>query len=239
MKSSIRPIILAILSMFLLLPAGCTWSFGNHESETNEMHRRFSRTVDIQTGVVLGDLSRARTAADWLANREETGTLQETSDSYRARIRGYASLIAQARDLDTVSRQVGQIAAACGDCHSSSGNGPRFVVGSGPPEAGARQAERMILHLWAADRMWEGLIGPSEEAWLSAVEALSRGWEPSGSVLMATASPDAISGYMGQLHRLAEDAREARTQEARSRVYGRLLNTCQGCHGSVEILAER
>src|SRR5262245_53079650 len=59
-------------------------------------------------------------------------------------------------------------AAVCGQCHAAAGSGPSF------PEADDADAElglsdtlgdRMERHAWAANRMWEGLIAPSDSAW--------------------------------------------------------------------------
>jgi hypothetical protein len=55
-----RPLHLASPFLAILAMSGCGWSFGPGQVEPPEMHRQFSRTVDIQTGVILGDLARAR-----------------------------------------------------------------------------------------------------------------------------------------------------------------------------------
>ena len=237
MKSINRPA-MAALTVLLLFPSACTWVSGPREPETNEMHRRFSRTVDIQTGVVLGDLSRVQTGATRLATYEETGPLPSGSASFPEEIRGYASLIAQASDLDSVAENLGQIAATCGSCHTATGGGPRFVVGSGPP-TGKSQGDTMIRHLWAADRMWEGLVGPSEEAWNAGSQALDRDWAGGRALVQAAADSEATIGYIGRIRALGHQALDTRTPKARAAVYAELLRTCNGCHTSMGIMAER
>jgi len=237
MSGSNRPIAMTALALVFLVPSACTWSFGTPEPETTEMHQRFSRTVDIQTGVVLGDLGRAQRAAAWLATHEETEALTRDSETHPARIRGYASQISRASDLDSVAQQAGQMAGACGDCHTAMGKGPRFVVGSGAPQGNSRAAA-MIRHLWAADRMWEGLVGPSEDAWEAGARALI-GYRIAGAKLLAAASSlDAAEGHLARIRSLGQEAERVTTQEGRARVYTELLSTCRGCHESGKVLVE-
>ena len=236
MSRSYRPVSISALTLVLLIPSACTWGLGNREPETNEMHRRFSRTVDIQTGVVLSDLSRARSGAAWLAGHEEIqGNGQGSSEA--AEIRGYASLIAQASDLDSVAHRVGRMAAACGSCHTATGGGPRFVVGSGAPESDS-PADQMIRHLWAADRMWEGLVGPSEDTWTAGARALTRSAAAGNDLFRASSASPATEGYLSRIRALGQEAELARTLEARASVYGELLNTCRGCHESAGVMVE-
>jgi cytochrome c553 len=204
------------------------------------MHRQFSRTVDIQTGVVLGDLERVRDAASWLATREEKGSFPEEVDVFQAEIRGYAALMGQDRDLATVATRTGLMAGACGRCHQAVDGGPRFVVGNGPPP-GAPGAQAMIDHLWAADRMWEGLVGPSDNAWQAGARALEGAWSRGGA-----ADPEAVptgsmdrQGIPDRMVSLAREALDATSQEARGEVYGEILSTCTACHGGSGVLARR
>lgn len=237
MSGSARPIAIVALSLFLSVPSACTWSFGSPEPETNEMHRRFSRTVDIQTGVVLGDLSRAQAGAAWLATYQETEGSNGAAESHDAEIRGYASFISQASDLDSVAQRVGHIAAACGNCHTATEGGPRFVLGSHAPDASS-PAGAMIRHLWAADRMWEGLVGPSEEAWMAGARALGANQVWGSALFQASSNPEASTSYLAQIRELGRRAEEARTQAERATVYADMLNTCRGCHASAGVMAE-
>jgi cytochrome c556 len=200
------------------------------------MHRQLSRVMDIQTGVVLGDMERARSAGAWIATREEQAGFSATTDAHQAEIRGYAALIAQSRDPSTVADRVGHLGAACGSCHQETGGGPHFVV-AGPPTVGTTQAGTMVLHLWAADRMWDGLIGPSTDAWMAGTAALSQAWQQAGPAFFAAEG----TGFLGeaQIHRIAEAAEGATTQEDRAAIYGELLSTCNGCHRSGSPLAAR
>ena len=80
----------------------------------------------------------------------------------------------------------------------------------------------MARHLWAAARLWEGLIGGVDDAWSQGLD-----------VLAATPLPAAELGAarepLGkQLQKIAAGARKGTSDHAV--VYGELLTTCAGCH---------
>jgi cytochrome c553 len=193
------------------------------------MHARFSRTVDIQTGVVLGRMDRARDAAAWIAEGEGSGDLPAGVEAYEARLRENAGLIAQDREPAAAAMHTAQMAAVCGGCHLATGGGPQFVAGPEPDE-GSTIGKRMIRHVWASDRMWEGLVGPSDEMWSAGTRVLEEGAVILEGAARASLSPDASLGYLTELRNLGRTGAAATTQEARASVYGRLLGTCYGCH---------
>jgi cytochrome c553 len=238
MDNNPPPLALRFSFLTLLALTGCSWGFGPGEAEPPEMHRQFSRTVDIQTGVVVGDLARAQEAGAWIATHQDQEALGPDLDAYRAEIRGYAALISQAGDLDTVSRHTGHMAAACGRCHEASSGGPHFVVAGGPPQ-GSPTAQQMILHLWATDRMWEGLIGPSEESWKAGAEALLDSWDTAQVLRPASSTVNGFARPTARMHRLAQEAAAATTTGARASAYGKVLATCNDCHATEGLMAER
>lgn len=224
--------------LLLLGAGGCTWGLGFGESETTEMHRHFSRTVDIQTGVVVGDLERATSAGEWLATYSGVDEKYPQGAPYLEDMRAEAFTIAQAPDLDSVAEATGRMAAACGNCHSATDGGPHFVVGSMPP-AGGSDAATMIRHLWAADRMWEGLVGPSSEAWQAGAKVLAEDGDTFGDLVQTSSSPDRARSYVSAIQELGLRASEAVSQDARAMTYADLLGTCNRCHSTIGVMAER
>jgi len=222
----------------LALANGCTWGVGGGEEGLPEMHRNLSRTVDIQTGFIEGDFERSREAASWLVNRESPTSFPTAAQEYQEEMLGTAALIAEARNVETMATQVGRLAAACGSCHRALNGGPRFVVGSDAPEGGTQEAH-MLRHIWATDRMWEGLVGPSEDAWLAGAQALAL-TEPSlAQAFRASIPPSELEGFLREVNVLATEALEATGQDARADVHGRVLYTCTRCHASVGGFVEK
>ena len=112
------------------------------------------------------------------------------------------------------------------------GAGPRFVVGTKSP-TGNSQESQMIRHLWAADRMWEGLVGPSDEAWTAGAEGHGR--DPTRSRQRTQKSGE--YSEVGGLLRRGEPPRSGGLNGFRprgeSRHIRRMLDTCNRCHSSV------
>ncbi len=81
-----------------------------------------------------------------------------------------AQLALAAVDLKAAAVAVADMAQACGGCHLAL-SGPNFS-GSSPAGEESSVVADMERHRWAADRMWEGLVGPSETAWLAGAATL-------------------------------------------------------------------
>lgn len=229
MSFVVRYRILSSAILVAILLGGC--ALGNRGRELSSMHLRFTRVMDIQTGVVLGDLGRANEAAQWLTQQEEDRSFPTRSAEYQTEMRRTAALIAEEDDLQSIAIQAGSLAATCGSCHQAMGDGPRFVVGSQPAEGESTPAH-MIRHLWAVDRMWEGLVGPSEEAWAAGTSELSLGWEATEEMIFRSGSPERARNFLDRLIRLGSSAEDASTQKDRGALYGAVLRTCDGCHSS-------
>ena len=228
---------IAVPLLGMLLVGGCTWGFGGRE-EIPEMHRNLSKTVDIQTAVVQGDLERARKSASWLLEREKAMIVPPAGADHQRAMLSAASGIREAQDLKTMATLTGQLAGGCGSCHQAVKSGPRFVLGNTAPNGSSREAQ-MIRHLWAADRMWEGLVGPSEEAWKAGAEAMAKTQPALATAYRASTSATTSRGFLGEVNRLASEALAATTLAERADVYGRLLNTCNRCHAPVGIMVEK
>jgi hypothetical protein len=81
----------------------------------------------------------------------------------------------------------------------------------------------MARHRWAADRLWEGVIGNSDVAWHAGLDVLAAA---------PLDEPANRAGLARQLQRQAENARRPGpgTLTARAAVYGEILTTCASCH---------
>ena len=223
---------LVIPTLGMLVVSGCTWGVGSGTGDMPAMHRNLSKTVDIQTGVVQGDLEKARKAAAWILEQEEQAVFPAGGAIHREAVLSSAGRIAGATSLEAVAQQTGQLAGACGQCHQAMDAGPRFVVGSESPGGGSQEAI-MVRHLWAADRMWEGLVGPSDDAWTAGAEAMAETQPSLAEALRASVSGQGAGVFLEELGLLAREAKDAKGIDARADVYGRLLATCDRCHSRV------
>ncbi len=238
MRETIKPAGVALPLLGMLLVGGCTWGFGGGDGDIPAMHRNLSKTVDIQTGVVQGDLAKAKKAASWLLSRREEMLVPPGGEVYQRAMLAAAAGVTEAADLKTVATQTGRIAEGCGSCHQAVSGGPRFVVGNAAP-SGSSQEAQMIRHLWAADRMWEGLVGPSDEAWKAGAEAMAETQPVMARVFRASTSVPEPEGLLREVNLLANEAMDATTLSEKAEIYGRLLNTCSRCHAPAGIMVER
>lgn len=147
-----------------------------------------------------------------------------------AQLQAAARKSADARTIPQAADGVAAMAQACGSCHTAAGRGPRLKHLGEAPAQGAPQSllDRMDVHAWAADRMWEGLIVPSTEAWNAGALALAQLTPASRASAPHAATIDRSA--LTEIRMLGEDARVAENDDERTRIYGRLLTVCVTCH---------
>lgn len=219
---------LSLVLLGLLSPLGCTWGVSG-EKETPPMHRSFSRSIDIQTGLVQGDLDRIRSAGTWILDQgSPMGAPSGTADEVET-MEAEARTLSTAQNLTVAAGAAGRLAASCGGCHVATNGGPNFVVGSEAP-GGSSQEDHMIRHLWAVDRMWEGLVGPSEEAWVAGTEALAATSPSILEAIRAEIPPDALEGFLAGVEDAAVGAQEAKGSAERASAYALVVESCTQCH---------
>jgi cytochrome c556 len=224
----LRPSFLLIST---LIPLGCSWTSAPRE-DVPAMHRNFSRSIDIQTGIVQGDVQKAQAAAEWLMAPENRGSFSGDALAREGAMLAHASTIAGASDPSVLASEAGNLAASCGKCHQAMGGGPRFVLGSQAP-GGTSQEAHMIRHLWAVDRLWEGLEGPSDEAWLAGAQALAQTDPSIAEDIRANIPEDALDGFLAAVSNVAVSAASAESQDQRATAYGQVMASCQSCHSAL------
>ncbi len=232
-----RPVFAAIVALFALSSRTCAERAeprADRATATGEqMASHFDEALAIRDALIEGDLEtarrRARSLTEWRAS-----DLRAESAGYVTEFRAAAQAVQDARDRGTLARAVGRLAASCGDCHRGSNVSVELEPAIPPPaEPGA--TAHMRRHLWAADRLWEGLIVPSDDAWASGIEALT-----TAALRPETLSPDLplyprVEALEHRVHALAEEGSRTADTGARIDIYAGLLATCARCHG---LLAE-
>lgn len=193
------------------------------------MYAHFDRAGEVHDALVRGQLDRARTAAHWLATHPETRMLPMDSDRHATAMAAYAMEASEASDLQAAAMATAQMGRICGDCHRENDVTPRFLVGTAAPGGSGPRAE-MARHIWAADRMWHGLIGPDDFAWTSGARALSQGWLNPGEVVVEPGDRERLRELLRHVYELGSEAAVAPDPETRAEAYGSYLTTCIDCH---------
>jgi cytochrome c553 len=190
------------------------------------MHENFDLLRAIEKLLVRGKLDEARALAGAIAKAPDEPGLGSWAKQTAA-VRDQAARLAEATTVDAACERAAKLATACAGCHVEAGVVPEFrPPGPKPPDAPTIDA-RMARHLWATDRLWEGIVGAADDSWLEGLDVLAA----------APLEHPQISGdrraLAKQLQQLADGARRLRAIDAlddRARAYGQILATCAGCH---------
>lgn len=143
-----------------------------------------------------------------------------------AEVRRRALDLSRAKTLDEAFRLEARLVLACASCHTDTGVVPDLAAAPQlPPDRDTLEA-RMARHLWAADRLWVGIVADSPDAWTTGIDVLatgSRAWP----TLTSAQTP-----FAKRFQRTAETARRAKapTTSSRATTYGELLSICASCH---------
>ena len=231
MMLTLRRLLSFFLPTVLLLLASCG---GPPQREgitptQAHMYAHFDRAGEVHDALVRGDLDRAKVAAAWIANHHEPRGLDQMPPEHLAAMERYATEVSQSYHLEEAATAAAHLGRTCGDCHKEEGIDPRFLVGTAPPGGEGPRAE-MARHVWAAERMWEGLVGPGDYAWRSGAHALTEGWLNIQELTTDPQDRERVHELIRQVYSLGGRAEATSDSHERADLYGEFLNTCTECH---------
>jgi len=128
----------------------------------------------ITCTTISPELRRSSHLSLWaieIVEHETVSGLPEDFEPYVEMIRSYAREVVAAPDLKSAAKSVSGMARTCGNCHQVNEVELEFGFDTKPPEW-ADTISLMQRHQWAAERLWEGLIGPSDVAWSRGTDML-------------------------------------------------------------------
>lgn len=199
------------------------------------MYRSFDLLRAIERLLVRGNLDDAQALATSIAESPAPGSLEPWGrQTNEVRLR--AGELARAPGIDEACRRAARLAAACASCHLDTGAAPLFSTPPAAPPDRNDVASRMARHRWAADRLWEGMLGDADVPWRDGIAVLA-------DTPLPFAALDADRGGLAKrLQLLADRAKERQsidTVEERAQVYGELLVTCAACHSGASTTPNR
>lgn len=198
--------------------------FERDDLQRLHMHENFDLLRAIERLLIVGKLDEAKRFAAAIAEAPDSPAHGPWA-AHVVAVRDKAAALARASTLDQAVRLEAALAGACGGCHVDTGVAPDFRVFPAPPDKATLEA-RMLRHRWAADRMWEGIIGGADEPWRAGLDVLA-----AKPLDWGTASADRAV-HAKKLQRLADQARKQKspTVATRTAAYGEILATCASCH---------
>ena len=221
------------LALFALEPPPTAAQTAPEEQQSAvaaHMHEHLTRISAIQSAVVAGRLEDAHEPAMWLAEHETVAELPVHFATYVALMRKYAREVAAAEQLSSAAESVSQMAKTCGNCHLVNHINLEFGYGQKPREDVEDVVTHMQRHQWAADQMWEGLIGPSDSAWSRGTDMLLDAPLHASDVTTGADNLAEINSIAHRIHALGGIGTQTMTPDARSELYGELLGLCASCH---------
>jgi len=217
----------------MLIAAGAAALGACHRGQfsSGQMRAHYQRVADIRMAMIRGDLLRARTVAQTVASGGDVPEgLPSSAARFVTEMRVHANEVVAADNLTGAALGTARMAGACGNCHEAVGKGPHYSLLSRPAPGAGEVSTAMQLHYWAADRMWDGLIGPSDSAWASGALALVDVPHYQHRIQVSAADSAEVDALAQRLHQLAVRAQLAPPGTAREEVYGEFLETCAACH---------
>jgi cytochrome c556 len=208
-----------------------TLASGQETAILDHMHDHYDAVVKVQSAIIAGSLEGTREPARWLAEHEAPagmpGQWAEHVDAMRAAARD--SL--EAQDLATAATAASRMGIACGGCHVANNVTVEFDAVKRPSDKD-RTRPHMERHQWAADRMWEGLIGPSSASWRQGANLLFESpMHP--EELGAEAGDELVLSMARRIHQLAGNATTVSEPVDKAEIYAEFLANCGACHTSL------
>jgi cytochrome c553 len=183
------------------------------------MRAHFDDLRGVERLLIAGKLDEGTTLAYMLVRRTDELALPRWA-VHAARVSDAAQRLTRATALDEALRREARVAAECASCHSDLGIAPVFArVPMLPPDA-PTQVARMARHAWAADRLWEGLVGGDDARWTRGLAVLAD----------TPVEPTALATQLQRRAREQLDTRDLSPPDARAAAYGEMLVTCATCH---------
>ena len=198
----------------------------------DQMHERYERIFQIQSAIVSGSLDNTRAPARWLAEHEPTAGMPETWTEPFEAMRAAARDVLSAEDLPSVASATSRIGIACGSCHEANDVSIEFDYVKPPPDT-ENARPHMQRHQWAADRMWEGLIGPINYVWRQGATMLFESpLKP--HAMDAEDGDEEVLAMSRRIHQLAGNATTVSEPADKAEIYAEFLATCAACHNAMD-----
>jgi hypothetical protein len=193
------------------------------------MARHFDDLRVVEQLLIANKLDDARTRA-FLLTRPVTDPGMAPWDVQSKRVIAAAFELTKAPTIDAACRSEARVAEACAECHARVQKLPVFPAAPTLPADRATIETKMARHQWAADRLWEGMVGASDGPWYAGLDVLA-------TTPVPWAPADDAAGrakHLREVARAAQGQRSTETLHDRAVAYGEIMVTCAACHATLE-----
>lgn len=189
------------------------------------MEGHYHAAISGHDALIRGDIETLRSRLAKIEGQSLPTAAPKSWRPYHAELRKAAQSAAMVTDLEGAASVMVAVTEACGTCHAALGV-EKIYFWPAPPDAEDTIKTTMNTHQWATERLWEGVTGPWDNAWDRGTAALAKTqiFEAGDAVTNSLRAREAA------LRELGQQAQETSGLHERALIYGRLLNTCAGCH---------
>lgn len=178
------------------------------EPATNTgMAGHFELAALTMLAVAVNDIDGARTHAKTLSQNDAAPT----------NLRATARNVSRAGKIERIAPEIGRMAQTCAECHLAGSRGP--IPHDTLTVPGSNGTER---HIMAAMFIWIGLITPLEQPYQLGLDELL-------PPVDTTSSPE-FTAIAAMFSSQVASAREAKSWDQRTAVFGEMLQVCSRCH---------
>jgi hypothetical protein len=196
------------------------------QAADQRMHARYAAARQLEQAVARSDLESAHANARAIVALDEPDLLR-IWQPYVIGVRSAARQIELAGDSSVAALRLGELGQRCAECHEAT-HAP-IQMQDDPRPVDDPHASRMLGHQWAALRMWEGLIAPSQARWNEGALALTT--VPLNLVAEAvTPTHEDDVDDVAKIRSYARLAPAATTDARKAQLFGALLESCAHCH---------
>jgi cytochrome c553 len=189
------------------------------------MQAHFQDALLIRQAVIAGTPERTGAPAQVLTETYALDQLPKGWKPFVEQMQQAARRITDSASSAQAAAATADLGLACGACHSERG-GPKPSTEPLPADGGSVR-DRMKRHVWATERLWEGIYVPSADAWSAGARALST--EPFPGEILKSGGVHARSAA-GDFKKLAATAPAKTSPRERAALYAEMLVTCGACH---------
>ncbi len=195
------------------------------------MERHYTAAISGHDALIRGDLEKLRTELATLSTQNLPHKAPPSWKPMHDKMRAAATSGKSAKTTEDARTAMAKVIESCGGCHEQQVRGPVYQRPTAP-EGGSPLQSDMLHHQWATERLWEGVTGPWDDAWLRGAKAIAKAdvFRPE-----AGAVSDELRRKEAELRALGAEAGKASGLTARATAYAQILATCASCHTQVGV----
>jgi hypothetical protein len=199
-------------------------------SKTEPMAEHFLQINAIRDAVIAGDLAATKEPSQWLIEHLVADDLPLRWRSHVPAIQRAAQAVHDAENVEAAAYAAAEAAAVCGQCHQDV---EVELKPSTEPEPlkDDTQFAYMDRHAWGANRMWDGLVAPSDEEWQRGAKAFME------APLHAEGASEELAKLADRVHGIAATAATQTEPADRAGHFAALIATCADCHTKAKAAA--